>query len=148
MATPEWEPILNKMIDDFTLLYINCYDIEDGQNLDKNPHDVFVPNHDYKAIIWVKNNASEQTFKWLQIRLTRKTVDNIKYYTDANFSTEINRTSAEWENVGPKQWRSTELFFHVTKDMKDFPVTRYGLYGEILPVGRSWKSLKSDQSWG
>ncbi len=145
MADTTWEKIIDKMVDQNTRVYFNVYSNEGAVHL---AGDTLVRDHDYFFRLYVYNSGSEVHFRELQARCTTKNIANVEFYSDGSYSTRVSRVTLNWTDIGSGDWAMGNVYFRVSKDIKDAPVTHYGLYAEVVPKGHIWDTLKWDNDKG
>ena len=145
-APPAWEVNMNDMLEESIEVTIECYDnMDPDKALAKNA--TYVPSKDYFAIFTIKNVAKALDLKWLEIRFTKKNLpetDFIKYYRTSKYYLETERHKRVFGRFDHGEEVEAILYFKVERELKEFELTRYGLYGELIPMGRRWNSLKTD----
>ena len=145
MPDTKWEDTIDEMVSKNTLAWFRVYSNEGGVS---QAGDTLVRDHDYFFRLTVYNSGSEVTFSKLQARCTTKNCPNVVFYTDGSYSTTTGRVVFDWENVPAGATRWGNVYFRVTKDMKDAPITHYGIYGTVVPMGHKWDTLNWDADMG
>jgi hypothetical protein len=145
MPDTEWEKIIDKMVEENTWVFFYVYSNEGHPHL---AGDTLVRDHDYYFDLWVKNKGSEVHFSHLQARCTTVNCPNVQYYSDGSYGTPVSRVTHDWDNVGAGTWVRGRVYFRVTQDKKDSPITHYGLYGTVVPAGHEWGTLEWNSNIG
>jgi len=145
MPNTDWEKTIDDMVDKNTKAWFTVYSNEEAVYL---AGDTLVRDHDYFFVLTVFNCGTEVRFSQLQARCTTKKCPNVVFYTDGTYSTPTNRVHLNWSDVASGEWKTGRVYFRVTKDMKDKPITHYGVYGVVVPEGHTWHTLKWDANRG